>query len=191
VTELFRVINQTVAGMTLTDQESLPEASQRLLGGYIDEQALINMIPFVAYDQIARKYRVTGSFKLAPYREQQLKQRYLQTPQWKVDLQESNIISSSIYDWNSEDSAFLFFTQDEVWLRPLQGGLNLAVAGGQGLYGLLSWPWDSGHHIQKSLKGIFVSLPELLFFNIRKGSFPQLLPEAVITVYPAGPPQPN
>ncbi|OQW79270.1 MAG: hypothetical protein BVN35_02760 [Proteobacteria bacterium ST_bin11] len=176
VTEIFRVINQTLADIALTTTESPAQASQRLLGGYIEEQGL-NMIPFVAYAQIAKSYRLSASFQRVPYREQQRQRRYRQMPQWQVDLQESNTLSSTIYNSNQDDSAFLFFTQDQLWPRPLQGGFNLAIASGQGLYGFLSWPWDGGDNFQKGLKGIFVSLPELLFFNIRKGSFPELLPE--------------
>ncbi|MBD9360643.1 hypothetical protein [Methylomonas fluvii] len=178
-TEIFRLINQTVADISATAGESTIQASQRLLGGYVDEGGL-NMIPFIAYDQIGSTYRLSTSFQRQPYRERQRQQRYRQMPQWQVDLQESNTLSSSIYQWNGDDAAFLFFTQDQLWPRPLQGGFNLAVAGGQGLYGLFSWPWDDGDNLHKGLKGIVVSLPELLFFNIRKGSFPGLLPETGI-----------
>ncbi|OAI06384.1 hypothetical protein A1353_09160 [Methylomonas methanica] len=179
VTEIFRGINQTVAGIAATTKESPNQASQRLLGGYIDEKGL-NMIPFVAYSHIADEYRLTASYQRTPFREQQRLQRYRQMPQWQVDLQESNTLSSTIYNSNREDAAFLFFTQDQIWPRPLLGSFNLAIAGGQGLYGLFSWPWDDGDNLRKGLKGIVVSLPELLFFNIRKGSFPGLLPEAKI-----------
>ncbi len=179
VTEIFRLINQTISDMSTTAEESRSQASQRLLGGYVDEDGL-NMIPFVAYDQIGSAYRLSTSFQRQPYRERQRQLRYRQMPQWQVDLQESNTLSSRIYKWNGDDAAFLFFTQDQLWPRPLQGGLNLAIAGSQGLYGLFSWPWDDGDNLRKGLKGIIVSLPELLFFNIRKGSFPGLLPEASI-----------
>jgi hypothetical protein len=178
VTEIFRVINQTVSSKA-ADKESPNQASQRLLGGYLDERGL-NMIPFVAYAQIADTYRLSASFQRAPYREQQRQLRYRQMPQWQVDLQESNTLSSTIYNRSREDAAFLFFTQDQIWPRPLLGSFNLAIAGGQGLYGFFSWPWDDGDNLRKGLKGIVVSLPELLFFNIRKGSFPGLLPEAKI-----------
>lgn len=176
-TEIFRLLNQTVAEISSTAEESRSQASQRLLGGYVDEGGL-NMIPFIAYDQIGNTYRLSTSFQRQPYRERQRQRHYRQMPQWLVDLQESNTLSSRIYQWNEDDAAFLFFTQDQLWPRPLQGGLNLAVAGGQGLYGLFSWPWDDGDNLRKGLKGFVVSLPELLFFNIRKGSFPGLLPEA-------------
>lgn len=176
VTEIFRVINQTLASVAGREGLETPsQASRRLLGGYIDEQGL-NIIPFLAYARVADEYRVGTSFEHLPYREQQRRELYRHAPEWQIDLQESNPLSSSIYHWNDTDAAFLFFTQDQIWPRPLMGSLNLAVAGGQALYGLFSWPWDEGENLHKSLKGIFVSLPELLFCNIRKGSFPGLLP---------------
>jgi hypothetical protein len=175
-TEIFRVINQTLASFAGREPlESPSQASLRLLGGYIDEQGL-NNIPFLAYARVADEYRVGTSFERLPYRERQRRELYRHAPEWQVDLQESNPLSSTIYHWNDTDAAFLFFTQDQIWPRPLMGSLNLAVAGGQALYGLFSWPWDGGDNLHKSLKGIFVSLPELLFCNIRKGSFPGLLP---------------
>lgn len=181
VTEIFRVINDTLRRQLATlnqGPERLAEESRRLLGGYIDGGGL-NMIPFAAFDGVGREYRLHSSYRLDSYRETQLQKRYLNAPAWLVDLQESNLLSSTVYDWNGEDAAFMFFTQDAVWPRPLQGGVNLAIAAGQTIYGLLSWPWDAGHQLQKSLKGIAVSVPELLFFNIRKGSFPRLLPDVV------------
>lgn len=181
VTEIFRIINETVnrqAASASQDPNRLAEGSRRLLGGYIDDGGL-NMIPFAAFDRVGSEYRLHSSYRLASYRDTQLRKLYRSAPEWLVDLRESNALSATAYDWNGDDAAFLFFTQDAAWPRPLQGGVNLAVAAGQAAYGLLSWPWDYGHHLQKSLKGMAVSIPELFFFNIRKGSFPQLLPDVV------------
>lgn len=181
VTEIFRVINETVnrqAPSAIQDPHRLAEGSRRLLGGYIDGSGL-NMIPFAAFDRVGSEYRLHSSYRLASYRDTQLRKLYRSAPEWLVDLRESNALSATAYDWNGDDAAFLFFTQDAAWPRPLQGGVNLAVAAGQAAYGLLSWPWDAGHHLQKSLKGMAVSVPELFFFNIRKGSFPRLLPDVV------------
>lgn len=181
VTEIFRIINETVnrqAASASQDPNRLAEGSRRLLGGYIDDGGL-NMIPFAAFDRVGSEYRLHSSYRLAAYRDTQLRKLYRSAPEWLVDLRESNTLSATAYDWNGDDAAFLFFTQDAAWPRPLQGGVNLAVAAGQAAYGLLSWPWDAGHHLQKSLKGMAVSIPELFFFNIRKGSFPRLLPDVV------------
>ncbi|MDD2759615.1 MAG: hypothetical protein PHH11_04915 [Methylomonas sp.] len=183
VTEIFGVINDGLARhraqISDTDNsalESVSQTSERFLGAYIDAGD-VNIIPYAAFDQVGSQYRVDSSYQLPPYREQQIEKRYREISPWLVDMLESNVITSSIYHWNSEDAAFLFFTQDAVWPRPLLGGLNLTAAFGQSLYGLLALPWDAGHSLQQSLKGIFVSIPELFFFNIRKGSFPKLIPE--------------
>jgi len=178
VTEIFRVINQNVVKQsksTYEASESIPRTSQRLLGGYINNGNL-NIIPFVAFDQVGNQYRRESSYRLPSYREQQLKRLHDSNSDFLIGFAESNTITSSIYRWHGEDAAFLFFSEDAIWPRPLFGGLNLAMAVGQTVYGILALPWDQGKNLQKSLKGIFVSVPELFFFNIRKGSFPQLIP---------------
>ncbi len=45
----------------------------------------------------------------------------------------------------------------------------------QGMAGLLTLPWDGGENLRLGAKGALISLPELFFFNIRKGSFPGLI----------------
>jgi len=171
VTEIFRIINASLS----QQNNPVQQTSGRLLGGYI-EPGNFNSIPFAAFDAVGRRYRIQSSYRLPTYRERQIAHEYLTSADTLVNLSESNVLTSSIYHWHGEDAAFLFFTQDAVWSRPIFGGINLAVAIGQSLYGALAWPWDSGKNFQKSLKGIAVSLPELVFFNIRKGSFPQLIP---------------
>lgn len=178
VTELFRVLNATVGRVGGGESaEALADAARTLLGGYLDEGG-VNRIPFVAYDSVGANYRVVASDRLPPYRERQLRRQYQTEPAWRVALRESNALTSTAYAWHRDDAAFVFFTQDAVWPRPLQAGFNLAAAGGQMAVGLLSWPWDSGRNLRNGLKGAAVSLPELAFFNIRKGSFPGLLPDA-------------
>ncbi|WP_426992105.1 hypothetical protein [Methylomonas sp. CM2] len=178
VTELFRMLNATV-GRTggARSAEALADASRTLLGGYLDDSGA-NRIPFAAYDSVGASYRVVASERLPPYRERQLNRQYQTEPVWRVALRESNALTSTVYAWHGDDAVFVFFTQDAVWPRPLQAGFNLAAAGGQAALGLLSWPWDSGRNLRNGLKGAAVSLPELVFFNIRKGSFPGLLPDA-------------
>lgn len=176
-TEIFRMLNANLAGQAEragTIPEPISQTSETLLGGYLGNENL-NLIPFVAFDRVATHYRLASSYRLPSYREQQLQQR-LSNSDWLTALAESNTLTSSIYRWHGEDAAFLFFTDDSLWARPLQGAANLAVAIGQAAYGILAFPWDTGKNLQKSVKGMFMSLPELFFFNIRKGSFPQLIP---------------
>ncbi|MGR8930695.1 MAG: hypothetical protein ACU836_08650 [Gammaproteobacteria bacterium] len=171
VTEIFGVLADNLKRHSASRDQS---SEEQRLSDFIDEQS-IDFIPFVAFENLAQDFRPHSSYSLLPYREQQIEYRYQTMTGLLVDLQESNILTSAIYHWHEQDSAFLFFTQDAVWTRPLFGSFNLAAAVGQAVYGMLAWPWDSGKNLQKSLKGIVVSLPELVFFNIRKGSFPELL----------------
>ena len=92
-----------------------------------------------------------------------------------MSLRESNVFSSSIYRWHDEDPAFIFFTDDLLWARPLAGGFNLAAGVAQAVTGLIALPWDQGENLRLGMKGLLLSLPELFFFNIRKGSFPELI----------------
>lgn len=186
VTEIFRVINEAIGQKIdqAREQQGLgkpaPEArlamikseSARVLGGYVDES--LNLIPYAAFQTVGTAYRVTQTNELPAYREERMRRDARREYPLLVNLRESNVLSSSIYRWNKEDSAFLFFTDDTLWPRPILGSFNLAVALGQTLTGVFSWPWDSGENLIKSLKGVFVSLPELVYFNIRKGSFPHL-----------------
>ncbi|MGZ5018780.1 MAG: hypothetical protein ACXV8U_23680 [Methylobacter sp.] len=69
----------------------------------------------------------------------------------------------------------MFFTDDNVLLRPVFGLVNTAVGIGQSVYGLFSWPLlDSGNNLKSGATGILMSLPELFFFNMRKGSYKYL-----------------
>ncbi len=178
VTEIFRVINSALEGQreSGTGAAGAGPVSQRLLGGYVDTQGL-RFIPFAAFDAVAKHYRRQSSYRLPSYREQEIARKYLTANNTLVDLAESNVLTASIYRWHSGDSAFLFFTQEAVWLRPVLGSANLTVALGQSLYGMLLLPWDWGDNLKKGLRGVAVSLPELLFFSIRKGSFPGLMPQ--------------
>ena len=89
-----------------------------------------------------------------------------------MSLRESNVFSSSLYQWHGRDPAFVFFTDDLLWARPLAGGFNFVAGLAQGMAGLLTLPWDGGENLRMGTKGALISLPELFFFNIRKGSFP-------------------
>jgi hypothetical protein len=48
--------------------------------------------------------------------------------------------------------------------------VNLVAALGQSILGIVTAPVDHGYNLQRGLRGTFVSLPELAFANIRKGS---------------------
>lgn len=156
VTEIFDVLNQTLPNVGL---ETTP----------------FDAIPFVAFDDWQMQH--TGiDYRLPTYRELAIERMLENQNAWRVAITESNIVTSSIYRWHDKDAAFLFFTQDAILPRPLMGATNLAVAAGQSLWGLLSLPWNQGETLRQGMKGMAMSLPELLFFNIRKGSFPNVVP---------------
>jgi hypothetical protein len=91
-------------------------------------------------------------------------------PRWRVYLRESNTLTSTVYHPVDGDSAFLFFTDDTVALRPLFGTVNLLVGIADSALGLVTWPSDAGARLLAGLRGALFSLPELAFVNIRKGS---------------------
>ena len=100
---------------------------------------------------------------------------YQQENAFLAYLRESNTLSSSLYQFHDKDSFFIFFTDDKILPRPLFGAINTVAALGQTLYGLLALPFDSGKNLNSGIMGMAMSIPELVFFNIRKGTY-QYLP---------------
>ena len=80
-------------------------------------------------------------------------------------------ITARVYSPRRSDGAFLLFTDDVFWRRPLYGLANLAWAAGDGVYGLAAVPFDRGERVSAGVSGVLWSLPELAFANVRKGSF--------------------
>ena len=66
---------------------------------------------------------------------------------------------------------FLFFTDDQVVPRPLFGAMNLLTGLGASAVGVAMLPVDGGETLWAGLRGALFSLPELVFHNIRKGTF--------------------
>ena len=55
--------------------------------------------------------------------------------------------------------------------RPLFGAANVLTGLGATVAGVVALPFDRGTTLWAGLKGVVFSLPELVFVNIRKGSF--------------------
>jgi hypothetical protein len=159
VTALFELINEAVSGQ-----------SKQILGGFIDPK--LNFIPFQAFDSVQKTYNVVKVREVPAYRQQELTKMYDREADSWVYARESNVFSSSLYKHNPDDAWFVFFTDDAVLLRPLFGAINTLAATSQSVFGLLSWPFDDGKEIKIGARGVLTSLPELAFFNIRKGSYP-------------------
>ncbi|MCB1156168.1 MAG: hypothetical protein H7A25_04360 [Leptospiraceae bacterium] len=157
-TELFRVINNTF--------------NSSYIGNEIKANEEFNFIPFYAFASVEKKYPLLDSKEILSLRREEVKRIRKKLGIVKTFLEESNTISSSIYQFHSRDSFFLFFTDDTLFFRPVFGSFNLLAGGLQTVYGTLSFPFDRGKHLLKGGRGMFFSLPELFFFNIRKGTFP-------------------
>jgi len=177
-TELFRTLDQALTApyrsrVTPADLHSFTvKASKKRLGGYVE--TAYNFIPFVSYQAVLKQYRVRESLDLASYRGLELARLKARHNSLITAARESNVLSSRLYQYNPDDALFVFFTDDLVLLRPLFGLVNTAAGIGQSVYGLLSWPFDSGKNLQSGATGILMSLPELFFFNMRKGSYKYL-----------------
>jgi hypothetical protein len=143
-------------------------------GGYMGWEGL-NAIPFFSSWAVEHTYRLGGAWDIPSYRRMRLENAYRQENGLKVYLRESNIFTSTFYRWHSGDSAFLFFTDDSVWPRPVYGAVNVLAGAGQSAAGIFTLPFDGGETLLSGFRGFLISLPELLFINIRKGSFPALI----------------
>jgi hypothetical protein len=178
VTELFRTIDQALLPLNKGDLDPKKQAervrneSTKRLGGEIS--ASYNFIPFMSFQSVQEHYKVTASAVLNSYRGQQLEKLYARNNGFTISLRESNTFSSTLYSYNPDDAFFVFFTDDNLALRPIFGLFNTAAGIGQSVFGFLSWPFDAGKNLESGATGVLMSLPELLFFNMRKGSYKYL-----------------
>jgi hypothetical protein len=175
VTELFRTIDDAILNSpALRLTHSANTHLEQPLGGHI--RADYNFIPWVSFQNVQAQLHVTDSQLLPSYRGLQLEKLANQPLK---SLQEISTLSSASYSFNANDAWFLFFTDDTVLLRPILGALNTATAITQSIIGLFSLPFDDGENLHAGAVGLLMSAPELLFINIRKGSYPYL-PHSVV-----------
>jgi len=165
VTEIFHTINQALGAET-----------QQRLGGVIDEH--LNIVPFTAFAMVKASYPVKHITVLPSHRQQQLAKQYEQEFPPLVYARESNVVSASLYDYNPDDAWFVFFTDDALLLRPVFGAINSVAGVGQSLFGLVKSPFDEGQLLAIGMRGLLMSLPELAFINMRKGSYKFLSPDS-------------
>ena len=176
VTELFASINKAVLQQTKNSgiaNSSLQHESQQRLGGYIDA-TLANSIPVISHHAVRKHYKIVKQTSLPSYRLMKLNESYARENDVLVYLRENNTLSSRVYKTNPDDSFFVFFTDNELLFRPLYGVVNTLAGLGQGMLGLFTWPYDEGAMLVSGGNGVLMSLPELLFINMRKGSFKYL-----------------
>jgi hypothetical protein len=128
-------------------------------------------VPAALGAQVERTLAVSEKQRRPSYRQRRLAEMAEVEPHRVVHLRESNTWTSTVYAGADGDGAFLFFTDGAPLLRPVLGALNLGYAVGHAAAGLLTAPWDRGRRVVEALHGVAFSLPELFFFNIRKGTY--------------------
>ena len=161
-TEIFHNLNQIYSKAEI----------KKIFGGNIQSPLLF--IPLMASRNIKKKYLKQQTSIVLSYRKKHLKELYKQKSKISTYLKESNTLSSSVYKLNRQDGFFLFFTDDQIWTRPIFGIFNFSAGLLYSVYGLVKVPFDRGTSLKKGIQTSFYSLPELFFFNIRKGTFPYL-----------------
>jgi hypothetical protein len=162
-TELIRSINAP-----FQSQKRITKA----LGGEIVPGKDFGFIPFRLFGLVNDRFRVTKVDVLPGYR----KRMFLRTAQNEPEntglyFRECNTLTSTLYPGVAGDTPFLFFTDDVVWIRPVYGAVNGAYGLIAATLGIFTLPMDGGNLSLSGLKGALYSLPELFFFNIRKGSY--------------------
>ncbi|MEA1921520.1 MAG: hypothetical protein U9N63_02570 [Pseudomonadota bacterium] len=161
-TELMHSLNTTFAD---------PAAERRALGACLEPEPGLSFAPFIFYDRARTTFKLDRQEILPSRRLRKLHSLYEDENSLKVWFREANTLSSTIYEPRTADTPFLFFTDDARLLRPLEGATNLCYAALHGLSGILSLPFDGGERVHQGVQGIFYSLPELFFWNIRKGTY--------------------
>jgi len=161
-TELLRNINTAFANSV---------EGREALGGWLTPDTGFVFIPAELQTRVGEEFPVTDEQILLSRRLKMLKMLFRRENDMFVWLREANVFSSTLYSPRLNDSTFLFFTDDVSVMRPLLGLANIAWAALNGAAGLLTLPVDGGERIQQGGRGIFYSLPELVFHNIRKGTY--------------------
>ncbi|HTO06437.1 MAG TPA: hypothetical protein VMR86_05205 [Myxococcota bacterium] len=162
----------TELGRTTDTAFSTPEEEVRALGGVTQpEGRALGFVPFVFFDRVRESLRVRELAYFPSHRERELERVLEASPGLATRARESLAYTSSIYTPLPRDSAFLLFTDDVFWRRPVYGGVNLLFALGYTGYGVAALPFDGGVRAKAGLEGMLWSLPELGFVNVRKGSF--------------------
>jgi len=159
--------------------EIFRELDVALLGDRVGTDGSRSFIPALAALTVNERYGVSEVSRILSYRRAGLARLYGAENPLRVFLRESNTITSTLYQRNSRDSAFLFFTDDLVLTRPLFGAVNLITGMAASVVGLVTAPFDGGKILSAGVRGAVFSLPEVFFQNIRKGSFEYVDPRAL------------
>jgi hypothetical protein len=131
----------------------------------------LGFVPFVFFERVASQLPPERVTRTPSFRRRTLVELREQDGRLPVALRESNVWTARLYRRRDSDGSFLLFSDGGAALRPLAGILNLGYATLDGALGVLTAPFDRGDRLVRASKGLFFSLPELVFVNIRKGSF--------------------
>jgi hypothetical protein len=172
VSEIFREVDVALGRAAQSKDEAvIREESIRRLGGHVAMMGSLNFVPGISALVVEDTYVVADRLHFVSYRERRLAEmRRDENAAW-VFLRESNVVTSTLYRTQPRDSIFLFFTDDLVAPRPLFGAVNLVTGLAASAVGLAMLPVDGGETLWAGVRGVVFSLPELVFHNIRKGSF--------------------
>ena len=164
VTELMQSLNSAFKS---------PLEAKKSLGAWLSPGEEMSFIPFVFYQKILAEYHIKETQIIPSRRLKNLADLYHKQPDDKfmIWLHENNVLSSTLYKVRKEDTPFLFFTDDQVLLRPVLGVINFSYAAIHGVISLFTLPIDQGDGLYQASRGLFFSLPELVFWNIRKGTY--------------------
>ena len=144
----------------------------KAIGGKIVPGDGFGFIPFSLFRLVQDRLRVTKVDTLPGYRKRMLLRAAQKNPEnTNLYFRECNTLTSTLYSGVEGDTPFLFFTDDVAWIRPVYGAFNGAYGLIAAALGIFILPMDGGDLSLAGLKGTLYSLPELFFFNIRKGSF--------------------
>lgn len=167
----YDLINQNCATELIQNMNAPFQKRERVtevLGGKITPGEDFGFVPFRLFELVKNRYRVAKIDVLPGYRKRMLLQETENTAGY---LQECNTLTSTLYHGSKGDTQFIFFTDDVVWIRPLYGLINGAYGLITAALGVFTLPLDGGALSVSGLEGTLYSLPEIFFFNIRKGSF--------------------
>lgn len=149
----------------------LARTADEALAGQVPADEALGFIPFVFFDRVRERAPVADVVHVPSHRARELARLERAEPGPWMRLRESTALGSKIYKPRIQDGAFLLFTDDVYWRRPVYGAVNFAYAAGYTAYGVAAAPFDLGARAKAGFSGMFWSVPELVFQNVRKGTF--------------------
>ena len=170
----YQLIKRNCVNLLLTGINDSFSSSKQVaeeLGGFIDPIKDRVVVPHDFFFKVKNTYRTLRVDRYPSRRIAGVETLERYQDSFDVWLQEGNTIRSTIYKKRSADTPFLFFTDDISLARPALGLANVIWGVAHGIGGITQLPVDGGVSLQQAFRGIFYSLPELLFFNIRKGTY--------------------